>query len=269
MNKKSPLDENPLAYITNEDLHSYTFRNMAELLAVTQIRHLITQRRWANFLQSGAELQIHGAMDPGVFKETVAHNIEGIKNSVPALASLTRSEMVFRPVMCLDQVYSYQRQSVFPDLSVLLIGSRTEYEVLTALSYGVAPSNLHALDLISYSPWIVPGDMHALPYEKNSFDVIIMGWVLNYSNTPKKVAEEIVRVSRPGAVVSIGVDCHTKEHNRTVTFGYEEKPQTMAGLLNCFGDSIGKVYFSHEPNYHRKDIPGFTGHLIGTFDIRK
>lgn len=265
----SPLDPNPLAYINNDDLHSYTFQNLSQLLSVAQIRHLITMRRWEMFLKSGAQLQVHGEMDAGVFKETVDHNIEGIKNSVPQLASLSRSEMVLRPVMCLDHVYSYQRQCVFPELSVLLIGSRTEYEYLTALSYGIAPGKLSAVDLISYSPWITPGDMHALPYADNSFDVIIMGWVLNYSNTPTKVASEIIRVARPGAVVSIGNDCNTTAHNQASNFGYDEKPQSMASLLRCFGGSVGSVYFSQEPNYKRGDIPGFIGHLIGTFEIRK
>lgn len=269
MTTNSPLDANPVAYLTNEDLHSFTFRNVAELLSVIPIRHLITQRRWSNFLQSGAELQVHGITDPSVFKETVSHNIQGIKNSVPALASLTRSELVFRPVMCLDHIFSYRNQSVFQDKSVLLIGSRTEYEYLTALSYGVNPANLHAVDLISYSPWITLGDMHALPFEAGKFDVIIVGWTLNYSDTPSKVAEEIIRVSKPGAVVSIGNDCYKQEHLQATAFANEQRPQTMAQLTRCFGKSVGEIYFSHEPNYQRDDLPGFTGHLIGTFEIRK
>ena len=269
MNNQSPLDANPIAYLTNEDLHSFGFSRLSELLSVIPIRHLITVRRWEKFLQSGSPLQVYGKKAEGVFEGTVDHNIQGIKNSVPALASLTRSELVLRPVMCLDQIFSYQSQSVFPDLTCLLIGSRTEYEVLSALSYGIQPANLKAIDLISYSPWITPGDMHELPYPDNSFDMIILGWVLGYSNTPKKVAAEIIRVARPGAVVSIGNDCYTMEHIKASQFGDVDVPQTIPALLNCFGSSVDKVYFSHEPNYHRKDIPGFIGHIITTFDIKK
>ena len=269
MSTISPLDPNPLAYINNQDLHSFNFRSLADLLSVPQLRHLVALRRWETFLKSGAQLQVHGETDEGVFRETVDHNIQGIKNSILHLASLSRSEMVLRPVMCLDHIYSYQRQSVFPELSMLLIGSRTEFEVLSALAYGVLPSQLKAIDLISYSPWITPGDMHQLPYPDNSFDVIVMGWVLNYSNTPVKVANEVIRVAKSGAVVSIGNDCNTREHNQASTFGYQEKPQSMNSLLHCFGDAVGNVYFSQEPNYSRGDIPGFIGHLIGTFEILK
>ncbi len=269
MPPKSPLDANPLAYITNEDLHSYNFRSLSELLSVVQIRHLITVRRWETFLRSGAELQVHGSVDPGVIKETVDHNIQGIKNSVPAVSSLSRSELVFRPAMCLDRIFSYRNQSVFPDLKVLLIGSRTEYEVLTAFAYGIAPSQLHAVDLISYSPWITPGDMHALPYPDNHFDLVIMGWVLGYSKTPRTVAREVVRVSRPGAVVSIGNDCIPEALRKSNAFTAEERPQSMKDLLGCFDGSVGRVYFSHEPDYRKTDVPDFLGHLIGTFEIRK
>src|SRR5688500_15581552 len=102
-------------------------------------------------------------MDPGVFQETVAYNMQGIQNSIPSVASLRRSDLVLRPLMCMDRIYSYRDQRVFPEIDMLLIGSRTEYEYLTALSYGVEPSRLKAVDLISYSPWITPGDMHELP----------------------------------------------------------------------------------------------------------
>ena len=50
------------------------------------------------------------------------------------------------------------------------------------MSYGISRKNISAIDLISYSPWIDLGDMHNLPYKDNSFDIIICGWVIAYSN---------------------------------------------------------------------------------------
>jgi ubiquinone/menaquinone biosynthesis C-methylase UbiE len=87
------------------------------------------------------------------------------------------------------------------------------------MSYGIKPGNLKTLDHISYSPWITTGDMHDIPFEDNSFDVLILGWVIGYSRKPERVAEEIISVSRPGAIVSIGNDCYTKE----ATWGAHQK----------------------------------------------
>jgi ubiquinone/menaquinone biosynthesis C-methylase UbiE len=111
--------------------------------------------------------------------------------------------------------------------------------------------------------------MHALPFEDNSFDVLILGWVLGYSKTPGLVAKGIVRVSIPGAIVSIGNDCYTRELLAASNFAQDARPQTVEDLLNCFGSQVGQVFFTHEPHYSRDDIPGFTGHVIATFEIRK
>jgi hypothetical protein len=96
------------------------------LLSIPEFRHYITKKRWGIFLKTGASLDIYNGRDAEVFEETVAHNIEGIKHSVASIQSLERSELVFRPVMAIDTVYSYALRSVFPEITVLLIGSRTE-----------------------------------------------------------------------------------------------------------------------------------------------
>lgn len=245
-------------------------QSMQDVLSIPQARHLITSVRWDRFVKSGQKLQISEHVNPGSFDETIAHNVEGITNSLNSLPSLERSELVFRPVMAIDRVYRYAERRVYPNLSMLLIGSRTEYEVFCALGYGVEPANLKAVDLISYSPWITPGDMHALPYQENSFDIIIMGWVLAYSSTPRVVAQEIVRVAKKNCVISIGNDCYSEDsNNKLYKFRSSDRPMTMQALVECFAPNVGEIYFGHEPNYPRHDLEGFTGHLIATFSVNK
>lgn len=269
MSTLSPLDKNPFAYFESSELNNLRCESLSELLGIPRFRHYLACKRWNIFQQGNFPLQVFKDGKAGIIDTTIPYNIEGIVNSLNSLGSLERSELVFRPLMAMDIIYAYAHRSVFQDLTALLIGSRTEYEVLLALSYGIQLHNLAAVDLISYSPWITPGDMHNLPFNDNSFDIIVLGWVLGYSNTPRQVAEEIIRVARPGCIVSIGNDCYTDEYLRASQFYSSERPKSVKSLTSLFGESLGEVIFAHEPRYTRNDIPGFIGHLISTFEIRK
>ena len=90
------------------------------------------------------------------------------------------------------------------NLKVLTIGPRTEAEIFSLVAAGFAPQNITGLDLISYSPFVELGDMHDMPFDNDSFDVVISGWVLGYSQNVPKAVSEIIRVSKPGAYVAIG-----------------------------------------------------------------
>lgn len=270
MNKPtSPLDPNPIAYLTGEDLGNVKFPSSSHLMAVPPIRHLVAKRRWEVFQQSGAQLQVWSDTHTGVSQGVAEYNVKGIINSIDSLNSLERSELVLRPVMAIDRIYSYRSLSAFPNVRFLLIGSRTEYEVLATHGYGVDIRMIEALDLVSYSPWIKAGDMHALPYESNYFDVVIMGWVLAYSSKPEVVANEVVRVLKPGGIVSIGQDAYSEDMNEKMEFKIDNRPRDAASLMKTFGDSVNDVYFKHDPNYPANDIEGFIGHVISVFDIKK
>ena len=269
MSTISPLENNPFAYLEGGDLSNLSFDNYTELLAIPKFRNYITRKRWDIFEQSGVPLQVFQDGNVGIIDTTIPYNIEGIKNSINSLGSLERSELVFRPLMAMDRIYSYGNRSVFPELTALLIGSRTEYEVLLGLSYGFQLENMAAVDLISYSPWITPGDMHNLPFDDNTFDIIVLGWVLGYSSTPGQVANEVLRVARSGCIVSIGNDCYTEESLRASQFYSAQRPNTVKAITDIFGQSVADIVFAHEPRYTRGDVPGFTGHLITTFEVRK
>lgn len=45
-----------------------------------------------------------------------------------------------------------------------------------------------------------------MPYEDNTFDVVICGWTISYSQNPKKAASEMVRVAKNGGIIGIAVD---------------------------------------------------------------
>jgi SAM-dependent methyltransferase len=91
---------------------------------------------------------------------------------------------------------------VDPDSKFLFVGPRTENELL--FLKGLGYKNVTGLDLISYSPWVKVGDMHNMPFETNSFDVVICGWTIPYSTDCYKLVQEMARVCRSGGVLSVG-----------------------------------------------------------------
>lgn len=84
---------------------------------------------------------------------------------------------------------------------VLSIGPRNEGEILLLKAHGF--KNVKGIDLFTYSPLIRLMDMHDMDYPDNSFDVIVAGWVVAYSDNILQCAEELIRVARPGAIIAL------------------------------------------------------------------
>ena len=85
---------------------------------------------------------------------------------------------------------------------ILLIGSRSENELIYLKSYGFI--NITCVDIISYSPKIKCMDMHDLKFKNSTFDIIICGWTLVYSQNQIRCANELVRVSKNNGIIAIG-----------------------------------------------------------------
>lgn len=135
--------------------------------------------------------------DKAVIDHTAEYNREElVKNS-----ALLRPQILINALTSIYYVFHKSHE-----LKVLSVGPRSETELFMLYAAGFQPDNVRALDLISYSELVDLGDMHNMPYSDDSFDVVILGWVLGYSHDPKKVAKEVIRVARPGAYVAIGCE---------------------------------------------------------------
>jgi len=87
------------------------------------------------------------------------------------------------------------RGFLFPNhqtAKVLIVGPRTEDDVIWARSIGL--HRARGLDLFSYSPLIDLGDAHQTCYPDDTFDAVILGWVLPYLPGPRQVAAEMSRI---------------------------------------------------------------------------
>ncbi|KAF0175110.1 MAG: hypothetical protein FD161_3422 [Limisphaerales bacterium] len=177
-----------------------------------------------------------------------AHNVKGLLDGRPS----DRILKLIQPLAVIDRLT--------PESRVLAIGCRFETDLLYLTAYGFAPENVRGLDMLSYSPWVDLGNMHAMPYQDSSWDAVMLGWVLTYSDDPRRAAREIVRVVRPGGLVAIGITCYPdavieslrKEGKLMGTTG---QIQTVRDILDQFGDHVERVYFQHDVNDRSKQGP--------------
>jgi SAM-dependent methyltransferase len=178
----------------------------------------------------------------------------------------SKVRLLLDPLMSIDKI-----SSQISNLKVLVIGPKLEAEILSVMSYGIPRHNIEAIDLISYSPWIRSGDMHEMPFADNSFDIIISGWVIAYSDDKKKAAKEMIRVSKNGTVICIGVSHSPATNNEIVKergylIGSAERIDSTDFLFNLFKPSIENIYFKHDIDSERQDM---FGKIITLFSIRK
>ncbi len=228
------------------------FRNfLFQFLLVDAIRSTVTGLRYFYFVVILRRLKTLDPKTGNVIARAVSHNQRNM-TGVRGFA-VTRSNLLVHPLSAIR---------ISKSLPILSIGPRTEGEILNLMGLGFR--NVRGLDLISYSPWIELGDMHALPYKDNEFSVVIMGWVLAYSSNRNKAALEAVRVVRDGGIIAVGAASDRSEERAKLP-GLPS-PQTLGELLGYFDPHVGHLYFAH-------DFPSFPTvkrcNLLALFSVKK
>jgi SAM-dependent methyltransferase len=228
-----------------------------QTLHVDAVRHAVALARFVWFARVRRRLRTLESAE-GIAAHTVGHNLVGLRD-----LAVNRSLFLVRPLSTIERLGT--------DAELLVVGPRTEGELLALLAHGFQRETIRAVDLISYSPWVDLGDLHALPYADSSFDAVTLGWVLAYSDDRPRAVREIVRVCRPGAVVAIGV-----EWNPLSTGEIEDRCGYVPGSLDrissteeivaLFDGNVGEVLV-------REDIPvtrrAEVGALVVLFTIQK
>jgi SAM-dependent methyltransferase len=241
---------------------------MRQLLHVDGIRTAVARLRLWYFTRLRRSFRTFNAQAAAA--NTVTHNIGGMTD-----LSVRRSLVLIRPLtaaMSIVPANARIERPNFKDVDVLSIGPRTEGELLNLVAHGFEPSRIRGLDLIAYSDWVDLGDMHAMPYPDNRFDAIVCGWVLAYSDSKQKAADEIVRVARPGALVAVGVEyCALTNEEQIAKYGYlagsAERIWSVADILRYFDGHVDRVFFQHDVTPARKDEMVVA--LVAVFSIRK
>lgn len=199
-----------------------------------------------------------------VSQNTIDHNLKGL--SISSVKSFTgfRPDLLLRPLSIIESV---DKESA----KLLFIGPRAESELFLARGYGFKKKNIRGVDLISYSPTVDLGDMHKLPYDSDTWNVVLLGWVIAYSDSPEVAAKEIVRVSKNNGIVAIGVQYHPLsieeiKQKKGYIPGSDKRIQSTKELLEYFGDSVNHVYFQHDITPEMADK---TGEILLIFSVKK
>jgi SAM-dependent methyltransferase len=213
-------------------------------LQIPQIRYKLAYLRAQRM--ANKETQVLSDKDSAVIVNTIEHNLAQIGKG----AALGRCDLLINVLKSIERVTDFAERN-----QILCVGPRTEAEILGLVGAGFPIANVRGLDLISYSPLVDLGDMHNMPYPDKSFDVIILGWVIGYSTDNARVAKEVRRVAKSGAVVAVGCEYEPKSAEDLKSMGVilegdGPKYYNSQQYLDLFKDEIDTVFFRHDvPRY--------------------
>ena len=248
-------------YVLNNLKHLFGENFILQLMLTDSIRYLVVVSRYIYFGIILGQLTTHENYTEAVSPNTVKYNLTAITN----LGLLERTRVLIRPFSVIE--------TLTPESNILVVGPRTEDDLLHLMAYGF--KKVRGLDLISYSPYIDLGDMHKMPYGNDVYDAVILGWVLVYSDEPVQAAQEVIRVAKNGAIIGIGAEHHPdlEEYQlkqQTIdTIGYSiggKRINTALEHLYLFGDFVDEVYFIHDIGSMR---PDFMSNTCIIFSIKK
>lgn len=211
---------------------------MQKLLMLKIIRYVVGYTRYFYFRYIKRTLKIYGNKYAShLGKKTFDHNFKNIKHSI---LIHDRLHHLIYPLLAIVNVSINKAK-----LKVLSIGPRSEAELLLIAGYGFKFSNIRGIDLFSYSPKIDVGDMHGMPYENNSFDVIFSGWVLAYSDKQENALKEMVRVLRPGGYITFGQG-FDKTFGKKHELGGKVRKNYVEEIFNPIKKNIDVFFFKHD-----------------------
>src|SRR6266700_470616 len=144
---------NPFGIIGQSALRSiyWSFiRNPYELLQIRTVRQILAHERLKVLTKSEEVRTTENTAN--VVYNGIQHNVAGAKSA----AGLDRPSLMVNVLCSIERIWKN-----FGTLDVLSIGPRSEIEIFSLLAAGFKGERIRALDLISYSPYVDVGNMHA------------------------------------------------------------------------------------------------------------
>jgi len=116
---------------------------------------------------------------------------------------------------------------------LLVLGPRYETEIFGYLGLGFRKQNVAAVDSFSYSKLVKVGNIHNLPFNEETFDVVMCGWTLAYSDDIRLAFQQIHKVLRPRGVLIFSFDL--QEEGIPQSLIELRIPDHTSPLSNSFG----------------------------------
>jgi SAM-dependent methyltransferase len=153
--------------------------------------------------------------------------LEGHRNRTESLINILRS------------VQGYD----FKNMRLLCVGPRNEAEVMLLHGYGFKKTNVEAIDLFSYSPYISVMDMNNLQYPNDSFDIYYSSAVIKYSSDVHKTVSESLRVTKTGGLMAF---CFTFGVKSDLVPSGAEFYNGLKDLFKLYDKYIETIYWQEE-----------------------
>ena len=216
-----------------------------DALRLPIVRRAITQVRYKGFTRrAGSRTPAFTVLpnERGLTAESITHNINPKWMFYSGFAD--RPDLITRPLSALNSV----RQNAHR-MRVLIVGARTEAEALSFMSVGFLEQNITSVDLFSYTPTIHLANLVALPYRENQFDVVALGWVLEFVTDLESAISETLRVLAPDGLVAVGAMYHPESEDSSA-YVYREvgqdrvwNPRSVTEILSAFGATRDDALF--------------------------
>lgn len=168
------------------------------LLRIDRIRFRFVKLRYSLFKR---RMRFFDAGCSEIGERTIPHNLDAFAYDA-AFGCGNRMALLIYPLVAYYHFHAVQRQ----DVKILVVGPRTEDDIFWLRAYGFLETI--GLDLFSYSKYILLGDIHHVDFPSQSFDAVLLGWMISYSKDPRAVMKECRRILKPGGLLGIGIEHH-------------------------------------------------------------
>lgn len=217
-------------------------RSFWSLLKHYDIRYFIVSLRY-KFLKKN--MKFGNYENESIGELTVKHNLSAFDIPRAAFGCAGRMELLIYPLVA---YYRKNRESI----KVLVVGCRTEDDIFWLRSYGF--TDTYGFDLFSYSKNILIGDIHNTGFEKGTYDVVLLGWMISYTKDPGLVFKECKRILKEDGLLGVGLDHNPKQKVDGIKPPRVNNLNSTADIKQLFNETINhKVVVEYDHYYDDDD----------------